>query len=169
MRKGALQTLKIYVKAVSGARKASMMAVVGIVALSSVAIGFFMLIGGLLWLANLNPQAYPWIMVGVGALLTFAGVTGFILAFRQKMWVEMSRIHELTQAALTKFPVDDRLTNPAVSAMWAMAAEARIRETTPAPSGNPEAPTPRLDETSFTESPVHARPAPIIEPTMQPI
>lgn len=177
LRTKSLQALRVYVKAVSGARKASMFAVLGIVGLSSITVGFFLLIGGLLWLANLNPAAYPWIMVGVGALLTIAGIAGYILAFRQKLWVEMSRIHEFTQAAVEKFPVDERPANPAVTAMWAMAAEARIREHSrfeaqaaaaasfnPAsvPNSNPVVETPLADQTA------NVRPATRFEPSLQP-
>lgn len=129
LRTRSLQSLRLYVKAVSGARKGSMLAVAGIMGLSSITVGFFLLIGGLLWLANLNPAAYPWIMVGVGALLTIAGIAGFIFAFRQKLWVELSRINDLTEAATEKFPVNERQTNPAVTAAWTLAANARIRET----------------------------------------
>ncbi len=128
LRTKTLQSLRIYVKLVGGVRKGSMMAVLGIVGLSAITVGFFLLVGGLLWLANLNPAAYPWIMVGVGALLTIAGIAGYIFAFRQKLWVEMSRVHEFTQAAIEKYPADERPANPAVTAVWALAAEARIRE-----------------------------------------
>lgn len=128
LREKALQSLRLYVKVVGGVRKGSMFAVAGIVAISAITLGFFLLIGGLLWLANLNPAAYPWIMVGVGTLLTIAGITGFIFAFREKIWVEMSQINELTAATLANFRVDERQANPAVTAMWAMAAEAMNRE-----------------------------------------
>lgn len=128
LRTKALQSLRLYVKVVGGVRKGSMFAVLGIMGLSAITVGFFMLIGGLLWLANLHPDAYPWIMVGVGALLTIAGIAGFIFAFREKLWVDMSQVNELTAATLANFPVDERPSNPAVTALWAMAAEARIRE-----------------------------------------
>lgn len=128
LRTGALYSLRMYINTISGARKASMFAVLGIMGLASIAVGFFLLVGGLLWFANLNPQAYPWIMVIVGGLLTLAGIVGYIYAFRQKLWVEMSRINEFTAQALVKLPANERPANPAVTGMWSLAAEARIRE-----------------------------------------
>lgn len=153
LRTRSLQSLRLYVKAVSGARKGSMLAVAGIIGLASITVGFFMLVGGLLWLANLNPAAYPWIMVGVGALLTIAGIAGFIFAFREKLWIELSRINELTQAAVEKFPADDRQTNPAVTAAWNLATQARIHEHS------------RLER--VREELAVSRPAPRMEPMFQ--
>lgn len=156
LRTRSLQSLRLYVKAVSGARKASMFAVLGVMGLASIAFGFFLLIGGLLWLANLNPAAYPWIMVGVGALLTLAGIAGYVFAFRQKLWIELSRINDFTEAAVKNFPVDERPENPALTAMWAMAADARLRETSA--NLNPAV------ESPYVAEPTRARPAPQFEP-----
>lgn len=128
LRTGALHSLRLYVNAVSGARKVSMYGVFGIMGLSSITIGFFMLIGGLLWFANLNPIAYPWIMVVTGALLTLAGIIGYLYAFRQKLWVEMSQINEFTNKALATLPVTERPENPAVNGLWTLATEMRLRE-----------------------------------------
>lgn len=128
LRTGALQSLKLYIKFVGGARKASMMAVLGIIGLASITIGFFMLIGGLLWFANLNPEAYPWIMVIAGALFTLIGVIGFAFAFREKLWVDLSHINDLTAAALAKLPDEERPDNPAVVKAWELATAARRKE-----------------------------------------
>lgn len=168
LRTRSLQSLRVYIKAVSGARKISMFAVLGIIGLSSITVGFFLLIGGLLWLANLNPVAYPWIMVGVGALLTLAGLAGYFFAFRQKLWVEMSRIHEFTQSAVEKFPANERPANPAVTAMWAMAAEARIREHSRLEqqvAAASAAPLNPVVETPVVETPAYTRPARQYEPS----
>lgn len=178
LRTKALQSLRLYVKAVSGARKVSMLAVLGVMGLSSITVGFFLLVGGLLWLANLNPAAYPWIMVGVGAVLAVAGIAGYIFAFRQKLWIELSQINEFTQAAIEKFPATERPTNPAVNTMWEMATDARIREhsrlenevrsepvvsATPATMNlNPTVETPWASESTYV------RPAPRVEPSLQP-
>ena len=172
LRTKTLQSLRIYVKLVGGVRKASMMAVLGVMGLSAITVGFFMLIGGLLWLANLNPEAYPWIMVGVGAILTIAGVAGYIFAFRQKLWVEMSRVHEFTQAAVAKYPVTERPGNPAVTAMWAMAAEARIREHSRLENQvNQVGSISPTVENPLTGARVVTTPTPVreIEPTLQPV
>ncbi len=128
LRTRSLQALGLYVQLVKGTRKASMLGVAAIIGLSSITVGFFLLVGGLLWLANLNPAAYPWIMVAVGALLTIAGVAGSIFAFRERLWIDLSRINDLTRTAIEKFPADERKANPAVTAAWDVATEAMIRE-----------------------------------------
>lgn len=130
LRAGALYSLRFYITAVSSVRMVSMLAVLGIIGLASIAVGFFLLIGGLLWFAHLNPIAYPWIMVVVGALLTLGGIGGYLFAFREKFWVELSRINEFTNMALTRLPADERLANPAVTGLWTMASQARLREHT---------------------------------------
>lgn len=178
LRTRSLQSLRVYIKAVSGARKGSMMAVAGIMGLSSITVGFFLLIGGLLWLANLNPAAYPWIMVGVGALLTTAGIAGFIFAFRQKLWVDLSRINDLTQAAIEKFPANERQTNPAVTAAWSLATNARIREhsklerereSLAAAMENPYVAAHGAGPSYVAEPAATVRPTPRMEPMFQPV
>ncbi len=168
LRTRSLQSLRLYVNAIAGARKASMFGVLGVIGLASITFGFFMLIGGLLWLANLNPAAYPWIMVGVGALLTVAGIAGYIFAFREKLWVDLARINEFTQTAVAKFPADERPTNPAVTAAWLLATNARIREHSRLELERERIAATVANPNPYVASSVSMRPTPRFETNFQP-
>lgn len=104
VRRGSLQAVRGYIKAVEYVR----LGLIGLVALGATAAllvsGVILLLMGLLALAPLEPTTLAVLTSGIG--IVFILIAGIMMAivFSQKRWLEMSRSYDLLDIALSPWP-----------------------------------------------------------------
>ncbi len=104
IRRGSLQAVRGYLRAVEFAR----LGLMGLVALGATAAlfvsGVILLVMGLLALAPLEPTTFAVLTSGIGILLMLAAGIAMAIVFSQKRWLEMSKSYELMEVALGPWP-----------------------------------------------------------------
>jgi len=104
VRRGSLQAVRGYIKAVEYVR----LGLMGLAALGATAAllvsGVILLLMGLLALVPMEPTTFAVLTSGIG--IVFILIAGIMMAivFSQKRWLEMSRSYDLLDVALSPWP-----------------------------------------------------------------
>ena len=99
VRMGALKAARTYILAVQFLRLGAMALFATMVGAAILVAGIVLLVGGILWLLPIRADAYPYILIGVGLLLTIGPAVIVAMVFKESRWLEVSRSYQLMELA----------------------------------------------------------------------
>lgn len=100
IRKSKVEALKVYLKALQGARLGLGMVLLITLSVQLFSVGLIVLIAAAFYLSPLDMETKAWIAFGLGSALFLIPLTIFIFALSQQVWYRWSGAERMVQDVL---------------------------------------------------------------------